>query len=402
MKINKYSLHKNIVLALVFLNTFLVSSTFRGREFGSNDVDFQIFLKLGLSVLSFAYVIFVYRVWIGRLLKIDNIFCALMLVWFAVSALYAPSIIYSLAAAFTFMSITFTFYMSSSILDTKQIIRAVIWGCTVVTIISLIVYFVNPDFGRMKEWQGGVRLPGKRLTGITGTANAIGYLAAFACLAIVSYRLYLDKAMPKIYYALLVLNLIAQIMSNSRTSMIAAIFALGVTTVMKKPQPWRLAAIFLGLCSLIIFMGLIDINELFASLSRTGDASEITTGTGRTEIWSETIEMIAQRPILGWGYASSGYYMPAFHHSSPHAHNMVLQIWFTTGIIGLCLALPAIFIKAYYSIKFKDYFKLTLIFFLLIQGLTEPSAFQGVASMATIVFAIAMSLKYVKPYEDSE
>lgn len=389
------TLIQNLSYALLFANTFLVSAVFRYREFGSNSIDFQILLKLGIAVISFGVSVLLYRIWIGRMLRIDNIFCVVMLIWFVLSSFYAPSLIYSLAAAFTFMSITFTMYMSASVLNTSQIIRTIIWACSALTVVSIIVYFINPNFGRMKEWSAdGRHLPGYRLSGITGTANAIGYIAAFSSLLIVCYRIYIDKSMSLIYYALFLVNFGAQIMSHSRSSLAAALLALGLSLAFHKASHIRLSFLFIGFCVFVLALFVIDIEQILVSLSRSGDISEITTGTGRTNIWNETLIMISQSPIFGWGFASSGYYMPSFDHPSPHAHNMMLQILFTTGFIGFIFAFASISIKIYYTVKLKDPFKMTLMLFLLLQGITESSAFQGVASMATIVFALIMTTNY--------
>ncbi len=41
---------------------------------------------------------------------------------------------------------------------------------------------------------------------------------------------------------------------------------------------------------------------MFGGLTRSGSVSELTTLTGRTEIWAVAADLIAQRPLLGWGY----------------------------------------------------------------------------------------------------
>ena len=44
------------------------------------------------------------------------------------------------------------------------------------------------------------------------------------------------------------------------------------------------------------------LDAAFGGLTRSGSASELTTLTGRTEIWSVAADLIGRRPLLGWGY----------------------------------------------------------------------------------------------------
>ncbi len=400
--LQKYNWYQKMTIFLLFLNSFMIPAQFREREFGGNEIDFQIILKLGTLCAGMACAIFLFRHWVGSLKRIDNIFSLLMLVWFLVASLYAPSIAYSLVAFFTLMCTLCLFFTASYVLGTEMVMRILIWGLSLVTIVSLVVYVVNPEFGRMKMWSGGVQVPGPRLTGITGTANAIGYITSLSMLLLVCYRLYFSKTFPTYYYGLFALSFGAQILSQSRSSFAAAFLAVLITVLLDKVSYNRLLLICCCGLSLISILIFVDLTDFLILLSRSGDIEEMTTGTGRTEIWSETIDMIAQRPVFGWGWASSGYYMPSFDHSSPHAHNMFLQIFFSTGIIGLFVVVLAFITKIYFSIKCGDRFKLTLLLFFLIHGLSEASAFHGVASIATIVFSLILATEYSSPERNSE
>lgn len=64
--------------------------------------------------------------------------------------------------------------------------------------------------------------------------------------------------------------------------------------------------------------------------------------TGRTEIWAVVLQLIAQKPLFGWGYAAmfipgdSITYWTAEQLGAnlPHAHNSWLQITVETGLVG--------------------------------------------------------------------
>jgi O-antigen ligase len=63
------------------------------------------------------------------------------------------------------------------------------------------------------------------------------------------------------------------------------------------------------------------------------------TSSGRTALWSGTIEKISQRPLLGWGinqFLKSGPSEPA---SPFHPHNLPLQMLFSGGVFSVLLTL---------------------------------------------------------------
>jgi O-antigen ligase len=212
------------------------------------------------------------------------------------------------------------------------------------------------------------------------------------------FRRYIPRPLPLLYWAFVGINLTALIMSNSRTSIVAMIIAIAATGVLTRPTPQKLALSCLFICSGILFFSLIDYDTLFAMIARSGDASEITTGTGRTAIWDVAIQLIQERPWFGWGYAATNSILPAKNADvgfiATHAHNAFLQITLSVGLVGLALFIILMFTKIYYSIKSGEQLNIAFIIFLLIDGLTEPIAFQGIATTTTLVLATVLALNY--------
>lgn len=74
--------------------------------------------------------------------------------------------------------------------------------------------------------------------------------------------------------------------------------------------------------------------------------------SGRTELWTETVEAIRQRPLLGYGWDGfwGGWFSPAHEilagrrWSPPHSHNALLEYGLALGIPGMALGL-AIFAR---------------------------------------------------------
>lgn len=387
---------ENCTKLLLFTNAFMVEAIFRQRSYTDKSIDLQIILKLGLWVFTFLFCIFLFRRWGTKFLRIDNIFQVFLLIDIFISCSYAPNPVYSLACAFSLLAVVFLLLLSSSVLTNMEIIRQIIRGCTLVAFISIIVYFVNPDFGRMKEWVDGVHVPGRRLAGITGTANTMGYISALCLLCLYYYRQYSPK-LTKSYWVFIAINLLALLMSNSRTSLVAMLASIGIAGLMRPTIP-RIFALFFGICFITAFFSLVDTSALFATISRSGQASEIESGTGRTAIWKEAIELIGERPLFGWGYGAATYVLTqraaAIGEVVDHAHNAWLQVTLSVGLVGLFFFIVLLIIKLYYSLRSGQQLNLALLVFLLIDGLTEPIAFTGVATTTTLALATVLALNY--------
>ena len=120
---------------------------------------------------------------------------------------------------------------------------------------------------------------------------------------------------------------------------------------------------------------------------------EIETGTGRAQIWSLVIKLAQSNFWTGQGYASTVFILPDYSdymsHAPPHAHNMWLQLWLTTGMIGVILFSLAFVSQTIRAILDKDGLSITFLAFVMLDGITEPSAFAGVAHLSTVVLLIA-------------
>jgi O-antigen ligase len=396
--IRKYDFVVKATACLLFLNTFFIEAIFRTRDFADKSMDFQVILKTVLWVITFIFCVSVSRLWIKKLLRIDNFFQMLLLAVIFISCTYAPNPFYSLGSAFSLVTVIFLLLLSSVVLDNRGIIRQIILGCTLVTALSIIVYFAFPDFGRMKEWDGAFHVTGKRLTGITGSANTAGYIAAICLLALYYYRLYLPRPLPLTYWLCVVINLAALLMSDSRTSIIALVVSIGIAGIICNPTPARLAALCFGVCLAIIGLFTLDLDAMFSLLARSGNASEIETGTGRTLIWKVVIELIREKPLLGWGYSSSVALLPdrtkGIQDIVTSAHNVVLQILLSVGFVGLFFFAVLMLLKTAFAIRSRNPLNIAFIFFLLIDGLTEAVAFQGVATTSTLILATVLALNY--------
>lgn len=61
----------------------------------------------------------------------------------------------------------------------------------------------------------------------------------------------------------------------------------------------------------------------------------------RSQIWRANLDMIQERPVFGWGYGNYKQFRAPYYARYPqadtdaHAHNVYLQIWVESGLLGL-------------------------------------------------------------------
>ena len=145
-----------------------------------------------------------------------------------------------------------------------------------------------------------------------------------------------------------------------------------------KKRTKKLLPIILILLIVIYFLGNILIETIASILEGYGLSSrtlwyllsgDISNATGRDEIWNNSIKMISERPILGWGLGGEYYQLAAYEgaieiDNSFTPHNGVLQNWVNFGVlIGSVVSI--MIIRPYLNmrhIKDKYYHDLVLIF----------------------------------------
>lgn len=68
---------------------------------------------------------------------------------------------------------------------------------------------------------------------------------------------------------------------------------------------------------------------------------DLQTNFARTQIWQANLDMIRDRPFLGWGYGNYKQFRAPYYQRYPqsdtnaHAHNNFLQMWVDGGVVGL-------------------------------------------------------------------
>jgi exopolysaccharide production protein ExoQ len=383
---------KLAILFMLAISIFVLEAVFRVRAYDEKVVDFQILIKVASWLLLLAIAAMNAGHTIRVITSTPCLPWTIVFIYFVLTSLYAPNPVHSAVAALSILSFYIFFASVTNRIEFDDVLLAILAGIIVLALASLVVYFVNPSFGRMRMWVGEQQVLSGRLSGLAGHPNTVGRLCCFGLLVVVHQWQKLKelwRPAPLLTLSLLVITLL---LSNSRTSIGITIALLIIYAFARlRFLPYVIAVIVLALLAFVILDPYME--QIMQMMARSGKADEIATGTSRTHIWAVVETLIAQRPWLGWGYGSSVFIMPPYQrfmgHVAPHAHNIFLQVWLTTGLVGLVLFIFACATRLFVALRFQERFVTILLLFVILIGLSESSAFGGVANIATIALCLA-------------
>ena len=185
------------------------------------------------------------------------------------------------------------------------------------------------DFGRLK----GIALHPNTL----GVASAILVLMSIATIE-------RKRAVPWLPILGLPVGAIALVWTQSRTALLGLLIALAFVLTPRVLRGVVVVAMF-GILVFIAAFGGFE-SQTWADLSRSPkNAAEISGLSGRPDLWRETVRVIADRPVQGYGIGTA----PEVYRDTgvtvrtgwdpPDAHNEYLQSSLTMGFVGLFFVL---------------------------------------------------------------
>ena len=322
----------------------------------------------------------------------------IIIVLYFVAAPFSLTKMISFASAVSMVAVLLMTITALVQIGVMPVLNAIFAGMAFFNIFSWIVYFVWPEVGVLAE-----PLPeGKfayRMSGLAH-ANTLGQCTGLTVvLGSIMYFTYQKRSALRV--GLIFIALAALINSLSRTSLVATIVALAVAYrhVFLKPEYiTRYIVIgFLGTLGILLVSTQVDIGakiqEKLTIVSKSGDAEELTTATGRAEIWAYTIRLIKQKPLIGYGAATSKYYLADY---SQYTHNMVLNVAFSTGIVGGFAMLMMIFGRIRAMTTVSHPLADGILMFIIVNGLFENVIFSILCGMPTIVWIVSLCWPLLK------
>ena len=374
---------------------FLLCANFRYREYADKSIDLQVALKmLALGTAGALSILNLRRIFRQLYLQGLVYWLVFHLVLFASSAYAVGPVHAAVATLSLFASFLFLCHLCVRY-GPERLVEILVWTGLIMCIGSLVAYFAVPSFGRMKDWYGTELVLTGRLQGLFGASNGAG--ASGATLAFLTAAFYMRQAGASriVGWATFATAVICLVMSNNRMALVSITGSIIVWYLVSGKFGRKL--FFLGSIGVLALVPLLVFtDEIFAFVSRTGDAEEITSATGRTRIWGVAAELIWRSPIIGQGFASSQHILsnhPDLFVAAAHCHNWYLEMMFSTGLVGMLVLLWCILTTIVLAIRVGGARELALFCFFLIYGLTEP-VIGGLTNLAFILMQTSLVLLF--------
>ena len=229
--------------------------------------------------------------------------CAL----FASVTSVSPKVAFFVASAIgVYMLLTLTCLTLFGIRQTLMDALLALWSFV---IISWVLRFVAPEMAVFNEY-----LSMEEILPRFGGLGHPNVLSAIQCLALLlTLAFVVDKRISAFWLIpAILLGAATLIETKSRTSVVAFFAALCVVSL----PFWRQRLAFVipafGLAAVFCLATYVEVttgidrvlHQLSLKITKTGSVDELTTATGRTEIWAEAVRLIAKSPITGlrWRY----------------------------------------------------------------------------------------------------
>ncbi|MCM2374281.1 O-antigen ligase family protein [Aporhodopirellula aestuarii] len=375
-----------IVLA-VFTGPLDISS---GAPKMSVGLDAKVACKLlvvGLASLVGAYGVLTSAAVRQTLLTLPALAIGLILL---LAALATPTAISSTSLPTTLVNLGSLMFIVTALLTLKLrgIGLAILAGITLTALLALTLWFFVPSYGMFPELlEGGlvvVRLSGTAHPNAVGRAMVIGL--------ILSLYFFRTDVLPLLPVGLLVaMFTLGAYLTWSRTAILAGVVGIAVLyldRILSRAGVLAIAlAVVCGIAGVtaIYMQGHEDrvVGKVLSKIAKSGKAEEITTGTGRSEIWTKAISLIANRPIIGHGFNAAPTLM--IDHSQA-THNAVLHATLTSGIVGGCMML-GLMLWCLYLVTSSDALMVrSLAAFVVISSLAEDAVLETFPGPVTIAF----------------
>jgi O-antigen ligase len=382
-----------LLALLVFTVTFL-NISFRVRGIGEAGLDPQNGLKIAVWLVLLGTAALNLRRYANLLADpVIALFAAFVAVAL-LSTAWSPVPTYTAACSIGLLAYLSFACLIACEVDERTTYVALSWGLASYLVANWVTAAVNPHFAFLPPYGNSAIY---RLQGITGQPNNLGKEAAVFLLLVSAahWRGYLSRASV---ITLTTLGLVTVVATNSRTALIAVLLAWSLVQLQMRRLllPAFVAALAMG--TVLTFASatgtLPDFGQLAGLASRTGNADEVLTLTGRTEFWGTVWQKIMESPLLGYGYnayeATMSTWQFGAKDAAAEAHNTILQALFTVGFIGAAPFMAALVVLVCRAISRPSPPRDLFTYYLLVSGMAEAemvSIPELLTLMALLVFA---------------
>ncbi len=234
--------------------------------------------------------------------------------------------------------------IASRVISTETFIKGIILGLSAILVVTILS-------GKYET----VYVTGRpALVGFSGHKNIVGALSVICFFFSFFFFFYSKTILQKLVLSAfpIFLSFLCLYLSASGTSIIALLATMPVMVfayiMCRFPEGIRplviVITLLLGGASVLIMQG-IQFDPIAFALEAMNKNPTL---TGRTNLWENAVEHASERPLLGHGFfafwnpsnADALRYMELFSAGSIYFnfHNLYLEVWVGTGLIGLSLA----------------------------------------------------------------
>ena len=216
---------------------------------------------------------------------------------------------------------------------------------SIAIVMSITVALFLPGYG-IHPTQGELTQLGGYWTGIFSHKNTFGPFMAWSGFIFLSFALSIPNRRWRLASWIgFALSCILVLLSGSAGSLVNLVGAIGIVFVSKFAKKTHYKVQVLLLVSLILLCGLVSLAILINAQSIASAAGKDLTFTGRIPLWSELLDYVAKKPLLGYGFNgfwNSAQYGGFFRgkwlwKDVPHSHNGFIELLLALGLIGFAI-----------------------------------------------------------------
>ncbi|MEM1398444.1 MAG: O-antigen ligase family protein [Pseudomonadota bacterium] len=385
-------------LMIVFLG-FFFRAHLRQRDFGDFTLDWAIYTQMTVLIGTAILCLFNARRLISAWPWTDSISLLLLAIigLSALSLIGSPNPGYGAASLAMIVVLLATGAVCGLYLRSGELQTSIAMALFPLIVLSMVSYFTQTEFNYTWGMSDDYSVP--RLRGIVGTPVGLSHACVMVALVIISklateeesrtsWSIFGAVALPIILYVAW--------LSESRAPPAALVVGLFVSSILYF-RPFGRHSILISLVGglFILPLGYFLIEQgvtdaFLAGFSRTGRAEEISTLTGRLEIWEVVFRLISEKPFLGHGIGSGVVILPEVFEGTDwdivHSHNLAIHTAFSIGVLGsiaFTLLIVMVAIRAYTN---RNFFAMAFIVYLSLSNITETSILSNRPNFTTIVF----------------
>jgi O-antigen ligase len=230
----------------------------------------------------------------------------------------------------TFVQLLVLCWFGSTLLQEEKNVRHSLLTFLIATLLVAIGLFLGlPGFSQMM---------GERMSFVGANPNAFAVLMALGAQGLIGLgmeQIRRNTWMRVTFIALSLVPLTAMVYTGSRGGIIAFLAGVAVYALPYRSSKRKMAAI-LGVTIAVVGVVYTVVNDE-DTLSRFKSSYETGDTAGRDRLFAVSIEMISEKPLLGWGAIVWTYELAAregigFKHRG--SHNVILDLLMQDGLLG--------------------------------------------------------------------